>query len=517
MTGSLDLLPPVQTPNTRPQPPLDQLKKEIWSKKEKDEILTVMSKRSHKKIQSSRKQSTPVGGLEMIVGGFSWKKNRKQSENIIFNSMDGWKERMTVEEQSGEEDFSKISKSTVFSSNLGIKKGPHPNLLLKKFEHCSTKNTEKMLKTNEVEVKLQKVKQNSQINILSNETNYMRKYFFQNGKEIDVASHIKVVDSENPLNLQSNQKFSFQNILSNECLENKGNYTGRSSLFGLETPSKSELADSFDRKKQSDVLEFTVESERQEKAVEAKNKEGFSLAQQNRDIQKRLKMESAQKEEKNDFLLSKLEMAQSEYESPKSDRSKKNILRQDTPILNNFDPSRLNSQTNLSEFTMESSQSKNPISATLAPSSSTSRKNSSNHLKMRIYRKKLLEKAKSTKSVTENLKSLNNLIRQINEKEPSTRNFSQLDVNLMKTLSKSMKRSKLFLNTRSRYEFVKQENVLQPSDIICGPQDLPGTRDRNVLSIMNLIKDFLAPSQNSSSERRNCPSDSEESKVKISF
>ena len=119
-TNSVDVHSNIQNKEIEDQA-FNNFKKDIWSKKENDEVLTVLDKLSKKKIQSNRKQSTPVGNLEILNGGFSWKKNRKQSENIIFNSMDGWKKTHIDMDGIQMEDNLKLSKSTVFSINVGMK------------------------------------------------------------------------------------------------------------------------------------------------------------------------------------------------------------------------------------------------------------------------------------------------------------------------------------------------------------------------------------------------------------
>jgi hypothetical protein len=487
---------------------LNELNKDIWSKKERNEVLTVSSRRSQKKTLSNRKQSTPVEGMQMISGGYSWKKNRKQSDNIIFNSMDGWKMPMNMMKHMEQSNIQNISKSTVFSLKVGVKRNLQKmdKQVFKSFEHSSTNNTETQLRQLEKEQDKKNEKE-SRANILSNETNYTSYNFFQNAKK-NSENNLNDIKSKSYLNLEKQEEMDLQS-----GSITKDNLPKRRSLFVLDPLNQGpnqEMATS----REGYLNNFSLNSEnnmmKESFDDKTSNNEQFSLAKQNEHISKKLKLENI---ENSQDLLLKLETVHSLHESPVEASVDQMVSKgQDTPIVSNqhfsINPSTNEVQTN-SQINLDKSMLTQSISSS----------KSSNHLKMRLKRKQRLklEKEKEQKKATmvENLQNLNNLIEKIDEDDIPREDFSQLDINLMKTLSKSLERSKPFLNTRSRYEFVEQRDTLQTSDIVFNPRDLSGNEDQSVLSIMHLIKAFLAPSQSTTSGRRYNPSSQD--KVKISF
>jgi hypothetical protein len=518
VTSSVDLQNTETLPEKTKAPHLSNLKKEIWSKKEKDEVLTVSNKRAKKMIQSNRKQSTPVGNIDFISGGFSWKKNRKQSENIVFNSMDGWSRPIGIQNNFEMGEFPNISKSTIFSLNLGMKKGqPHPK---QKSIAQSEPMSSSYVQNSSVNEHSSKQNNESKNHIFSHQTNYATENFLENIKDINVSDHIKNVKSKSSINfIKKGENPIMNNSTEFKILKNKNEK--KSSFFGLNNSIKLNSKTIEDKRKESDFIRIT------EGTTDLKPSQmpTFSLAEQNKQIQKKMELESStqNKIETEDCLLSNLEIVKSQCESETSAnlKNKNETLesRQDTPISVSKKDSLIASFQNLSEVQISSQiNSRKGTTKSSLTYSQKSKNPKSNHLKMRLQRKMLLkkekQKTKSTKNVTENL---NNLIQKISRNETSSQNFSQLDINVMKTLSKSIQRSKLFLNTRSRYEFVEHGDTLRPCDIVVGPQDLPGSRDRDMLTITKLIKEFLEPSQSTVSLSRNPPQTSQQNKVNISF
>lgn len=510
MTNSVDIQN-IETPKDKPKTPhLANLKKEIWSKKENDEILTVNNKRFKKMIQSNRKQSTPVGNIDLFSGGFSWKKNRKQSENIIFNSMDGWTRPLGIHNNPEFGEFPNLSKSSVFSLNLGMKNaiGTLGQKSIEQQGELSTSYVEDSLLN-------ENSKQHKKIDnqIFSNQTQYANENFLENIKNIDVIDHIQNVKSKSSIDfIKKDDKNKICNSTDFKIIKNENEK--RSSFFGLNQTPNLTLKTSEEKRKESDftrITDLTTDPKPSQKQT-------FSLAEQNKQIQKKIELESGtqKKIQIEDCLLSNLEIVKSQCESETSEnlkgKNKTIISRQDTPISISKNHSLTSSFQNLSEIQFPTQiPCTNEANKSYLTYSHRSKTPKSNHLKMRLQRKMLLkrekEKCKSTKKVTENL---NNLIKKISRNETSSQNYSQLDINVMKTLSKSIQRSKLFLNTRSRYEFVDQSSALRPCDIVVGPQDLPGSRDRGVLTITKLIKEFLDPSPSTVSL-------SQQNKVNISF
>ena len=518
-TNSVDVHSNIQNKEIEDQA-FNNFKKDIWSKKENDEVLTVLDKLSKKKIQSNRKQSTPVGNLEILNGGFSWKKNRKQSENIIFNSMDGWKKTHIDMDGIQMEDNLKLSKSTVFSINVGMKDDfqiPIDSNLLKPKGLFNSYIADDSIKK-KTSLKPSSEKKNNYQKIFSNETKYTSNNFLENMKQIEVSDHIQNIKSKSSTDFTKKEDCDTNKIMtSSEFSILNNSKPKRKSVFGVQSETTPPPPKSIDQRKESDFTRYSVETQ------EYIPSNQFSLAKQNMNIQKQLEIESETKNrtESEDCLLSQLKLVKSQcqsFDSPKSKKTTKNSsARQDTPITSKCINSMTSSTQNLSDLQISSQINLQKSTATNFMSLST-KTHKSNHLKMRLKRKILLkkekEKSRSTQRVTENL---NNLIQRINQNESSTKNFSQMDINVMKTLSKSIHKSKLFLNTRSRYEFVDQDDALRPSDLVVSAQDLPGSHDRDVLSITNLIQEFLAPVQPGDSHARDPFTESKQNKVKISF
>ena len=472
-TDSVDL--PTEWKQSLRTPVPRDLNKETWSKKERKEILTV---------QSSRKQSTPVGGLAL---GLSWKKNRKQSENIIFNSMDGWN---TMEMHKRNNDFSKVSKSSVFSSNMG---GPKKDSELKDFMHCSTKHTETFFRNNQSSQQVSQFEM-SQINILSSETEYTPISFFPNTKGLQVSEHIQTLKAKSYIHLEKD----LSEKTSNKHLPSK-----RTSLFVLDPLSS-------DRRRKSDLQKFPNESIQIQKMSfneENTTEEQFSLAKQNQVIQRKLK-QKIQKEEiqnENELLknLDKSKDFKNGYFSPKSKNKNNSEIKpkEDTPIVQKFINSELSLETP-NNSKMDFSNKINSLKNVSIMSDLRKKTKKANDLKRRLKKKLELKKqkeaAKKSETVSKSLENLNRLLVDLNSNEERKADYSQLDLNLMKTLSKSIHKSNL-LKPQSRYEFVNQE---------CSPEN------SEVLSIIGLIKEFLSSSQDPLRRRQTIPK-SQSNKVKI--
>lgn len=472
-TDSVDL--PTEWKQSLRTPIPRDLNKETWSKKERKEILTV---------QSSRKHSTPVGGLAL---GLSWKKNRKQSENIIFNSMDGWN---TMEMHKRNNDFSKVSKSSVFSSNMG---GPKKDSELKDFMHCSTKYTETFFRNNQSSQQVSQCEM-SQINILSSETEYTPISFFPNTKDLQVSEHIQTLKAKSYIHLEKD----LSEKTSNKQLPSK-----RTSLFVLDPLSS-------DRRRKSDLQKFPNESIQIQKMSfneENTKEEQFSLAKQNQVIQRKLK-QKIQKEEiqnENEFLknLDKNKDLKNGYFSPKSKNENNSEIKpkEDTPIVQKFINSELSLETpnnNKIDFSNKINSLKN-VSIMSDLRKKTKKANDlKRRLKRKLELKKQKEAAKKSETVSKSLENLNRLLVDLNSNKERKADYSQLDLNLMKTLSKSIHKSNL-LKPQSRYKFVNQE---------CSPEN------SEVLSIMGLIKEFLSSSQDPLRRRQTIPK-LQSNKVKI--
>lgn len=490
-------------------PLLNELNKEIWSKKNTNEILTVSSRKAYKKPQSNRKQSTPVGGLEMASGMFSWKKNRKQSENIIFSSMDAWKTRLELAQNLDQSESAFVSKSSVFSSNLGMKPDIKPAENKKPdFDHSSTKFTECILKTPRLKNKPEN-RQESFPNILSNETDYTSQAFFQQDTQANMNSQSRTksyldLTQEESIGAEEETLATHKSLYQEDEPERKTETLSlsqqRNDPSGVESSS---FTNSLHKTKNSslDILAMAK----------------FSLAQQNKTIKKKIALEQRNKTQmKCEGLLAELECTTSHYESPEANLRPTSSFekKKDTPVLTSQRRSSRQSSDSFSEKLLQAShkKSKRPVELEAIDQGTPNLKQFPGDESGESEKKELDESGQTC--LDENLKNLNSLIEQIN-RDPSRGQFSELDIKLMRTLSKSLKRSKLLIKTRSRYEFVTQEDTLRCSDIVVTPQDVPGSGDRGVLSIMNLIKAFLDPPHTNEGPGTHTPC--QKNKVNISF
>lgn len=486
-------------------PLLNELKKDIWNKKNKNEILTVSSRKPHKKPQSNRKQSTPVGGLEMVSGMYSWKKNRKQSENIIFSSMDGWKTRVALAQNLDRADLDFVSKSSVFSSNLGVKSGVKPvERHMHKFEHSSTRHTDNMRKR-PCPRTTPGDEREAYPNILSHETSYTTHTFFQHNSQSNLQNQNR---TKSYLNLTREE-----DTLAGEehRVKHKSFYQHDEPEKATHTHSLSQFNDTLADSSRTDSRSGT-DSAHKATTGPGSNKlqrTKFSLAQQNIHIEKQIAREKKHhKHSKQEELLETLKLSQKQCESP-DDRPRPTTSfekKHDTPVMTRHSRPSPNSGDNLSQRLLQASHKKSTRPLEIeAIEQSNSRHESSRE-----------EEPRQTgqASLDEKIQNLNSLIEKIT-RDPSKGQFSELDVKLMQTLVKSLKRSKLLIKTRSRYEFVDQGDSLRCSDLVVRPQDVPGSGEGGVLSIMNLIKAFMDPSHVDSQTGDGSPD--QKNKVNISF
>ena len=340
----------------------------------------------------------------------------------------------------------------------------------------------------------------SQTNILSSETDYTPLSFFPNGKDLNVSKHIQTLKVKSYLNLESE--------VPQKQLETPPP-PKRTSLFILDPLSS-------DRRRKSDLQKFPNEAVQSRESPREENfKEGqFSLAKQNEDIQRKLKeetgkgekqiglalLQSLDKNEKTDFYNG--------FESPKS-RGQSQIAnfemqkKEDTPIVQKSQKSSSMLETP-NQNKMDFSNKKNSLNQEKQSiKSETRQKIKKNDLKRRLKLKQELKRQKQAKQqsekVSKSLENLSLLLVHLNSNEEKKADYSQLDLNLMKTLSKSVHKSNL-LKTQSRYEFVDPE---------CSSET-----NSEILSIMGLIKAFLSPSQQPLRGRQTLPK-SQSNKVKI--
>lgn len=106
------------------------------------------------------------------------------------------------------------------------------------------------------------------------------------------------------------------------------------------------------------------------------------------------------------------------------------------------------------------------------------------------------ENSSCLKSVlNKKIESLGHVLDEMKSKpvKEQKKRFSDLDLQVMKTLRQSFDNSELKLKTKSRYNFAQKNSELKDEDILVKErrETWQNNRDSNVLSIMKLVKTFL--------------------------
>lgn len=514
-------------------------------------------------INSARKQSMPVASLIKTDLGYSLKKPRKQSDNIIFKSTDGWKKKKLtpngntkIMSRSGvimqpiklpnvQRDLKlenspsqmKLDYNETDKDLMDLQ--PESNLIRELSGTVDVKSPTKISKQTTLypegksefvdysglnpfkyslsgnlsnEIRMVPPRDSSDNLMADTYNNGSIPLFDHNTLSKKEAKRDQYQEDRHSGHINFQRQF-FRETLTPDLVKRRGydsmNAQRKNSCFGVKPLTVNQMSADF--KYGNNWAQF-VEKNSQGFPEQSPSGIQFSLAKQNDFIDRQLSKQKKIEDQKivtGDFELNKMQKTD-------PDMSEDNSKTSSNFKLGGF----LKSQNEgyiSQELLFEHSNS--PMYPTKKKDSTParSRKNKfprkSNDLKKRLKKKKKKlelgrqeqkqkqkQKQKKDPKLDQELKRLKNLLKFIDEQQSANHSFSQLDINLMKTLSKSFLRSKMFLNTRSRYSFAQQDKPLSPSDILCGEKPPANQREAEseVLSIVKVIKAFISPESKSS-------------------
>ena len=461
-------------------------------------------------LTNSRKQSMPVQTIAFLNKNLDWKIGRKQSENIVFKSTDlGVKPKSHLENLNMK---NVISKSEVFTSHINsvpVQKNPTEKNN-HKIEYSITFGSKRTTFYESEENEIQTIygKQGERVRFLgsfSNERDRLSSIdnpkitqigcqsmqFFPNNQGVNMQNANDFSHESNSKQIQNRSQAFIREAMTPDCskkrdhesvFSDRKNFKFRESLKIQNGALGPVSEDEKSYPTQNSINELNIYLASKESKQWVPKNLDFSLAMQNQSIQKEI-----QDVDPNSTFP----------QLPRSFEVKTLNLDRQVTIKNG---TLKEEQVNSIEYTYPKPQVNRPdnMYINIKPESCQPQTTNSylDLMKSQSNNAQAIDDYETKKDVKKNkmhkdILNLNCLVDTVNKSVPTQ--FSKLDINLIRTLSKSFNRSNPLLITKSRYDFAQQSKSLKLSDLHCGQEDLQRTQTKqDILSIFKLIKTFLA-------------------------